>query len=253
MEVEYSRQYRRLYEQHWWFRCRRHWILRQLEERLGDREVGRILDIGAGDGLFLPSLERFGRPEGLEPETEAVRPSTCERWPMHLRTFDESFDPGRNYGLITMLDVLEHLEDDVAALRHARSLLRPGGLLVLTVPALRILWTRHDDLNHHQTRYTRGELRRALETAGFRIADCLYLFHWLVPVKLLIRGAEFLRAGEPELPNLPPPWLNRSFYFLTRLEQETLTRLRPPFGSSIFAVATIDEGPAATERHVHGI
>lgn len=245
MDPDYARYYRELHERHWWFRCRRRWIVGELERhlggrfegRIGEKGVGPILDVGSGDGLFLPTLEAYGEPEGLEPEAEAVSETTRERWTMHLRPFDEEFRPGRTYGLVTLLDVLEHLDDDIAALRHVRALLRPGGLLLLTVPALRWLWTRHDDLNHHRRRYTRRELVAALEAAGFQVLDSRYLFHWLVPVKLAIRCAERLHPAEPAVPRIPPASLDRFFYLLTRLEQETLSRLRFPLGSSIFAAA----------------
>ena len=245
MDVDYSRHYRDLYERHWWFRCRTRWIQRQLDLHLTGGSVsggsgssaGPILDIGSGDALFLPLLANYGEPEGLEPEPEAVRDVTRERWPLYLQPFDESFDPGKQYGLITLFDVLEHLDDPLAALCHVRSLLRPDGLLMLTVPASRLLWTQHDDLNHHRTRYTRKELRGELEDSGFQIVDCRYFFHWLVPVKLAVRASEAVRGAGPEVPQVPGPLLNRLFYAVTCLEQDTLSRLRPPLGSSILAVA----------------
>ncbi|MDA8019991.1 MAG: class I SAM-dependent methyltransferase [Thermoanaerobaculia bacterium] len=237
MDVEYSRHYRDLHERHWWFRCRQRWVERHLERRLDGRQVGPILDIGAGDGLFLPLLARYGEAEGLEPEPEAVSEATRERWTLHLQPFDQSFDPGQRYGLITLFDVLEHLDHPVEALRHARSLLRPDGLLMLTVPALRLLWTQHDELNHHRTRYTRPELRAELEASGFQILECRYFYHWLVPIKLAVRGSEAIRGAEPEVPQVPGPFWNRLFYGITCVEQDVVSFLRLPFGSSILAIA----------------
>lgn len=237
MDVEYSRHYRDLHERHWWFRCRQRWVARHLKRHLAPKGAGPILDIGAGDALFLPLLSNYGDPEGLEPEPEAVRDVTRESWTMHLRPFDETFDPGTRYGLITLFDVLEHLDDPIAALRHIRSLLRPGGLLMVTVPALRLLWTQHDELNHHRTRYTRQELRSELEDSGFQVVDLRYFYHWLVPVKLAVRASEKIRGAGPELPQVPGPFWNRLFYAVTCLEQDTVSWLRLPFGSSILAVA----------------
>jgi len=111
-------------------------------------------------------------------------------------------------------------------------------LLMLTVPALRLLWTQHDELNHHRTRYTGPELRSELESSGFQILELRYFYHWLVPIKLAIRASEAVRGAEPEVPQVPSPMINRLFYAITALEQDTVSRLKPPFGSSILAVAT---------------
>ena len=116
------------------------------------------------------------------------------RHPCHgrvlIRPFDASFQPGTPYDLILFLDVLEHLPDPVEALRHARSLLAPGGTVLVTVPAFRALWTAHDDFNHHRTRYTRHGLLVGDDAGRSGAGGELLLLHWVAPVKLAVRLAE---------------------------------------------------------------
>lgn len=237
MELDYAVRYRELYERHWWWRSRERLVEEELRRVAPAGGFGPILDIGCGDGLFFPRLRAFGEPEGLEPDPAIVTASGQARGQIHVQPFDDDFDPGRRYGLVLMLDVLEHLDDDAAALRQVHDLLVPGGILLLTVPAFRCLWTRHDDLNHHRTRYTRSSLGRAFAESGLALDARRYFFHWLVPLKLAVRAKEALVAGEPAPPSVPPEPSNRLFAGLSRLEQRTWGRLPWPVGSSLMALA----------------
>lgn len=236
MDPEYGARYRRLYERHWWWRARERAIVRLLEKLSPADGFGRILDIGCGDGLFFPQLQRFGEPEGLEVEAALVTEAGRARGTIHVRPFDESFRPPHPFGLITLLDVIEHIEDDVAALSHAASLLAPGGVMVITVPALPWLWTAHDDINHHYRRYTARSLERAARGAGLEVRARHYAFQWLVPLKLLVRMKEKLVSAPPSPAEVPAGSLNRLFYGMCRLEQATWGRLPWPIGSSLVAV-----------------
>ncbi len=237
MDPSYAALYRELHEKHWWWRDRQLHVLAHLRRVSKARKKGAILDIGCGDALLLEELEAFGRPEGLEPDAAIVSSERRERWTIHLCPFDERFQPGKQFALILMLDVLEHLDDPDGALRHIARLLEPGGLLISTVPASRALWTNHDDLNRHRTRYSRLELEREIRGAGLEIETFEYFFHWLVPIKLLVRGIEKVTGAQPKPPRLPHPLSNRLFHFITRLEQMTWGKLGLPFGTSILAVA----------------
>lgn len=241
MDPRYARLYRRLHEQHWWWRAREPLVLERLRRLRPTTGFGAILDVGCGDGLWLERLAELGEPEGLEPDASMVAAERRRRWPFHLCPFDGDFDPGKRYGLILMLDVLEHLEDDAAALALAARLLRPAGVLAATVPAFRALWTTHDDLNFHRRRYSRAQLVQALADAGLAVGSVDYFFHWLVPVKLLVRARERTWGGTPQPPRLPPPLLNRFLYLVSRLEQRSWGRLGLPFGSSLLAISTCRE------------
>ncbi len=235
MDSRYAAEYRRLHEQHWWWRSREEMVLAllgELDHGLGNQ---RILDVGCGDGLMFDRLAEFGAVEGVEIDASIVGPDNPWRDAIHVASFDESFQPGKTYHTILMLDVLEHLPEPAAALRHALGLLAPHGKLIITVPAFPWLWTTHDDLNHHFTRYTRGSFRRLIDGVA-RIHQDRYLFHWLFLAKLLVRVKESFYTTSPQPPRVPPRWLNRWLLGLTRWEQRLLRGFDVPLGGSYLAV-----------------
>lgn len=242
MDADYGQVYRDLYRRHWWWRAREVFILRELRRRLGGRRAA-ILDVGCGDGLFFDRLAEFGDVEGIEPAAALVSPDGPHRARITVAPFDERFQPARRYGLILMLDVLEHMPEPARALRHALTLLEPGGTFLATVPAFNALWTTHDDVNHHYTRYTRSSFAALARDAGLRIDSAPYFFHWTFPAKLLTRAAELVLHPKPTPPRVPPSWANEALYRLSLLEQRTVGRLPLPFGSSLMVV-----GGAAGER-----
>ena len=157
-------------EKHWWFVGRRRIVASFVAEicRKMGRHPTRILDVGCGTGANLEMLSQFGDAEGVDVSQEAlafcrarglerIRHGEAERLPYE----DESFD------LVTALDVVEHLDDDVAGLCEMRRVLRPGGHALLFVPAFMFLWGVQDDVSHHRRRYTLSQLRRVVGQAGF--------------------------------------------------------------------------------------
>ena len=242
MDPEYGRRYRELHRRHWWWRARERVILdvvRRLEPPGG---FGHILDVGCGDGLLFPSLASLGRVEGVEPDEGLVSRADTPWGVIHVRPFDPSFRPGRRYGLILMLDVLEHMDAPEEAAAHARELLEPGGALVVTVPAFRWLWTSHDVLNEHRTRYSRDGVVELLSGAGLDVERSRYLFRWLVPAKVAVRAKEAVLGAEPKPPALPPPPVNRLLYALTRVEEGLRGGVPRPFATSVLAVARRSRG-----------
>jgi SAM-dependent methyltransferase len=171
--------------------------------------------------------------EGVEPSGELVSPQNPHRSRIHIGNFDGSFQPGKEFSLILMLDVLEHLPDPAAALRHALALLSPQGRVLVTVPAFKLLWTNHDVINEHFTRYTRGTFREVARQAGLAIHAERYFFHWLVPLKLATRVVERVRRSPPWPADVPPGWINTPCYLLSRLEQKTWGKLPWPIGTSL--------------------
>ena len=198
-----------------------------------------MLDVGCGDGLFFDALAKLpgvALVEGVEPAAALVSPHGPHRARIHVAPFDASFDFGRRYSLVVMLDVLEHLPDPAAALRHALSLLERGGVFLATVPSFMAFWTRHDDLNHHYTRYDKTSFDALAAEAGLHIDQSRYFFHWTAAAKIATRIKEALIPGEPASPSVPPPVLNRALYALSRLEERVLGAVPVPFGTSLLVV-----------------
>lgn len=263
MDREFSQRYRKLYEHHWWFRVREQAILNLLRRRQPPGGWKTILDVGCGDALFFPELARLGDVEGVEPVAEVIGLENPFRGRIHVGPFDETFRPGKRYALILMLDVLEHLEDPVAALRQAVSLLEPDGSLLITVPAFRLLWTSHDTLNDHFTRYTKDSFRSVAMQAGMNISESRYMFFWLFLAKLGVRAKERMLGSKPGIPKVPPPGVNNFLSWISRLEEKLLGALPVPFGSSllVFGGADLssapsrsqaDAGPALAEEEPQG-
>ena len=168
MRNDYLERYRELYQQHWWWRAREKLILKTLRAHQPPGGWKRILDVGCGDGLLFDHLAPFGEVEGVEPSVASVSEHGPHRSQIHVCPFDENFQPGKQFGLILMLDVLEHLTDPAAALARALALLTPEGMLLVTVPAFNAAWTNHDLVNEHVTRYTRRTFRTVARQAGSR-------------------------------------------------------------------------------------
>jgi SAM-dependent methyltransferase len=196
----------------------------------------RILDVGCGDGLFFERLASFGEVEGLEPDASIV---TDPRWRDKIRhdRLAAGFSPAKPYDLILLLDVLEHIEDDRAALDAAFQALEPGGRLLLTVPAMPWLWSRHDEVNEHYRRYTARGLRQTLSRSGFHVESIRYFFLWTVAPLLARRvlAPAGLPAAEYSVP-IPPGPLNAALDCWSRVEHAVGRWIPWPVGSSVLAV-----------------
>jgi SAM-dependent methyltransferase len=156
--------------------------------------------------------------------------ASAERLPFAAASFD----------LVTALDVLEHLDRDDLAAREIARVLRPGGLLVATVPALPSLWSEHDEALDHRRRYRPRSFRRLLGEAELEIELLSYTVSVLFPAIFLFRRLQRLRRSprDPRTSLVPvPPILNRLLIGLLRLEGRLLPHLRLPFGVSLIAVA----------------
>jgi SAM-dependent methyltransferase len=226
-------------EWYWWHRGRQ-----AIVERLVARYAppgARILDVGCGTGATTLGLRRFGPIFGLDVGEHALRVArarglavaraSAERLPARPGAFD----------LVVALDVLEHLEDDVAAAREILGALRPGGCLLATVPAYPFLWSGHDEALGHRRRYLRPRLVASLERAGFEIALCTYAMGSILPAAVVVRLWERCVRRAPARRQsgyvAVPAALNALLTWITAAESRLLPGLRLPFGLSIAAVA----------------
>jgi SAM-dependent methyltransferase len=238
VDAQYALNYRELYENHWWWRARERLILATLKKLRPQGDWGSILDVGCGQGLFFDRLTKFGEVEGVETNSSLVAQNNRWKHQIHVAAFDATFQSNKQYSLILMLDVLEHLPNPTAYLRRAEELLHPAGNLLITVPAFSCLWTTHDDLNHHVSRFTKKSLSALISRTGLRIHDFRYFFHWMFPVKILIHYKEMCFRNDPVIPGIPPDNMNALLYRFSILEQTIFGAASLPFGSSLLAVCS---------------
>jgi len=228
-------------EKHWWFAGRRRIIEGFVEKVCHDlgKPQPRILDVGCGTGANLQMLSRFGAAEGVDVSAAAldfcrarglaqVKQGAAESLPFA----DESFD------LVTGLDVVEHLDDDIAGLSEMRRVLSPEGRVVLFVPAFMFLWGVQDDISHHRRRYTLPELRQRLRGAGLTVERASYAnITFFVPIligRVLMRLTGLRPASEN---NITIGALNGLLGRILGAESWWLRRMNFAFGVSIVCVA----------------
>jgi SAM-dependent methyltransferase len=238
---------RRVEESHWWFVGRRQIIRSFLKRLVQDLQAPgaspgsslNILDVGCGTGANLEMLAEFGAAEGVDVSAEAL--SFCRARGLEkvklgaaeaLPYDDNSFD------LATGLDVVEHLDDDLAGLKEMRRVLRRGGRALLFVPAFMFLWGVQDDISNHRRRYTMKSLKRVVKEAGFKIERATYVnISFFTPILL---GRLFMRVTgmRPESENnITIGFLNGVLGKLLAAERGPLRYLNFPFGVSIICVA----------------
>jgi len=223
---------------HWWYVARRHIlaeVIRRIAKPPGD---ARILEIGCGTGHNFAMLGAFGAVDGLEVD-DAARKFASERLGKPVgsaRLPDLEGIAENRYDLIALLDVLEHVEDDLAALTSIRTRLKPGGRILVTVPANRWMWSAHDTVHHHFRRYNSSDLRHVIAAAGLK-ADLFTHFNTLLfPLAAAFRILGKLTGREEADDAQPVAPLNAVFSRVFGLECHLLGRVSLPFGVSLLAL-----------------
>lgn len=244
----------RVEDTHWWFVGRRAVVFDELRRVIGQHEDGhgpiswpRILDLGCGTGRNLAELRQLGDAVGLDLEARALEfcrrrglTSVAQARAEHLPFRDGSFD------VVTALDLLEHLDDDVAGAREIFRTLRPGGLFLAFVPAYRWLWGPQDDISHHRRRYTPHTIAGTLRRAGFRVQRLTHANLFLLPA--ILAGRRYLRATHRRVDSenaLHPSWSNGILREIFSAERHILRWADLPMGVSILCVASKE--PVAVE------
>jgi SAM-dependent methyltransferase len=233
----------RVEQEHWWYTGRRKILTGFVEEicrQVTDRRP-RILDVGCGTGANLLMLSEYGEAEGVDISEAAlafcrergldkVRLGAGEKLPYEDGTFD----------LVTALDVVEHMDDDLAGLREMRRVLRPGGRVLLFVPTFMFLWGLQDDVSNHRRRYRLPELRRVLEQAGFEIERTTYAnITFFLPILVMRQLMRLTGLKADSENNINVTALNGVLGGVFGAESWLLKFMNLPFGVSGLCVARV--------------
>ena len=258
----------RMQREHFWYRGRHALLRRALRRELARAPVatGALsgIDMGGGCGGWLEYLH--ARDAGLFQElaladssrralslAEPVVGSFAARYQVDLLDLPWH----ARWDVVFLLDVLEHVPDHVGVLRQVRESLRPGGLLVVTAPALRFFWTYNDEFAQHLRRYDRASLREAGQDAGLELVRSDYFMFLLSPAlflnRVLVRPPALATPGErleylAQTHAVPPRALNRLLSSVFSLEASLINRVRFPWGTSILAVFRRPPTPANIPR-----
>ncbi len=238
MDEALYRAFAEIEDRHWWFVARRRIVQDVIEHDLQLFPGASILDIGCGTGGMLASLSGRYDVVGTDMSPLAIE-HCCRRGlkKVHCGTLADLPFRDRPFDLALLLDVIEHVDDDAALLREAGDLVKPGGAVIVTVPAYPWMWTHHDEANHHRRRYTATTFRSSLTRAGFRIRSLSSYNTILFPLALVQRlAAGFLHSTSVAGLSVPPAPVNAILRMLFASERFFLRFLRFPFGLSLIAV-----------------
>ena len=245
MEARTYELMRELEDEHWWFVARRR-VIEAVLRRLALPERADILEVGCGTGGNLAMLSRFGTVTGVERDEDAAAMARERGIAPVLEGELPCQIPGLNgqYDLIVLFDVIEHVDADGASLECLRTGLRPGGRIVLTVPAFNFLWSQHDVENHHKRRYRRTDLRGLATGAGLQAEYLSYFNFWLFPPVAAVRLVRKLFPASETWSDMrkPAPLVNALLRSVFGSEARLIGRLSFPFGSSVIAVLTSADG-----------
>lgn len=231
-------------ETHWWYKGRRALVRHALDTYAPDRRPLEILDVACATGMSFRFLADYGDVRGIDISEETIE--YCGRRgidrivrsdAMALPFRDGSFD------VVLALDAFEHFDADVGAMSETFRVLRPGGLLVCTVPAFMSLWSPHDDAYHHVRRYRRPVLRSRLEAVGYRTRRMSYSSMMLFPPVFVMRTLrrwkdEPVEEAESDFA-VPFPWpIEKLAAGITAAEIALEKRVDLPVGVSLYGVLT---------------
>jgi SAM-dependent methyltransferase len=237
-------------DRHWWWRARRE-IVGDVIARFAPASVPgglRVAEVGCASGGNLAMLARFGSVLGTEREGSAIthfRQKRGDAFRVVQHAIPEPLP--ETFHILAMLDVLEHLPDDAGAVQWAAEHLAPGGILVVTVPAFRFLWTEQDDAVHHLRRYTPATLVRLLPPSLELLHVTCFNSILFLPIAA-VRAVMNLAPRGDRAPRshlgVPPEPINALFYRLFRLERHLVPTRRLPLGVSVLLVARRGPGSA---------
>ena len=227
-------------ELHWWYCGRRRILATLIERTVQPPPRSRILEVGCGTGHNIAMLQRFGTVDAIEidPAARAVAELRLQRRVSSAPLPELSGIERASYDLVAALDVVEHIEDDGAAVAALASCLKTGGKLLMTVPAHQWMWSAHDELNHHKRRYSKRSLARLVGASPLRLEQIGYFNSLLFPLAVAARTASKITGGGGDDDKLPPRPVNALFERIFSAERHLVGKLPLTPGLSLFAVAS---------------
>ena len=225
-------------QHHWWFVARRR-ILKSLIDRVVQPpRNARVLEVGCGTGHNLAMLREFGTLDAseLDPSARALASKRLPGEVKEAKLPDLSMFDRNGYDLIALLDVLEHVPDDLASLRAIHHRLKAGGALLMTVPANPWMWSAHDAAHHHFRRYTRKQLNELFLRSGLEIQLLSYFNSLLFPLVAAARIVGKITRKDSADDKLPSAPVNTALNKIFGMEAALLGRVPMPFGVSLVAV-----------------
>jgi len=224
---------------HWWYVGRRR-IIQSLVEKISTKlKTQRILDVGCGTGANLKMLAAYGKAEGVDISPQAV--DFCHERGLSsvkLGAIEQLPYESDSFELVTALDVIEHLDDDIAGLREMRRVLCRDGRLLVFVPAFMFLWGVQDDVSNHRRRYTLPRLLKAVEEAGFSVEWSSYAnISFFLPVLVVRSVMRWLGLRADTEYGINISLMNGPFSSLFAAERLVFKHGRLPFGVSAVCIA----------------
>jgi ubiquinone/menaquinone biosynthesis C-methylase UbiE len=250
-QQEYEEMYK-LEDFYWWFVGRRRLVCDILGNESTNGEPLRILDVGCGTGANMLAFSAHGEVHGVDPSSQAV--TFCERRSVS-RVKQASVEnlpyPDSFFDVVTILDVLEHTDDDLAALKEVKRVAKPNALIISTVPAYGFLWSEHDEALQHRRRYSAHEVRNKMTVCGFDVERSSYfvtLLFWPIFLMRIFQGLAKDSTSPKTAIHVLPTWLNSLLLRLLDVERWMLRGFNLPFGVTIVATARATKKLAEREQ-----
>lgn len=236
------------FEKHYWWHKGKKELVKQLYLKYfnGQKDL-EILEIGCGTGEILSLLKQWGNTTGLDVSQEALDYCKTHGFQNLILEDINSLDLNQHeskYDLILALDVLEHIQEDVTAMKQVYKMLKPGGMFFVTVPAYKFLWSNHDEALHHKRRYHSVEIKLKLKDVGFKILKhSHFVFTVFFPISFIKFMENFVnKKAYAKTHYVPvPKFLNDLFTKILYLEAKLIKYLYLPLGTTIVVVAKKDE------------
>lgn len=243
MDGEAYKEMIELQEKHWWFVARRDVIKAFVKLQMNESSASKVLEIGCGVGGNVGLLSQSGNYLGIDMHRPAI--DYCsEKFPQfnfqctRVEDIPQEFSFNK-FDSIYILDVLEHIDDELAILQSTQNYLTQNGKILLTVPAFEFLWSPHDDFVHHVRRYTKNRLQKTLEEAGYKVERISYFNSILFPLALIQRlGMRLMKKKLSTHLSTPPALVNWLFTVIFAQEAWILKHTNLPVGLSIMAVVS---------------